>query len=120
MRDEELFNRQAGTLFNIRKSDIIVQWKRRYDESGLDTLSQQPGSGLHKKMPKLTPLTQIEFSDEDTRTRDDMLAELNRLQMEIDYLLLLASCYSTVPGLDIWQSVISVRRVLSSERQGLR
>ncbi len=64
MRDEELSYRQAGALFDIRKFDIIGQWKRRYDEGGLDALSQQPGSGLHKQMPKLTPPTEIESSGE--------------------------------------------------------
>ncbi|PUA41248.1 hypothetical protein C5U62_33070, partial [Pseudomonas protegens] len=49
MREEELSYRQVAALFDIRKSDIIGEWERRYDEGGLEALSRQPGSGLHKK-----------------------------------------------------------------------
>jgi len=50
MREEELSYRQVAALFDIRKSDIIGEWERRYDEGGLEALSRQPGSGRHKKM----------------------------------------------------------------------
>jgi len=86
MREEELSYRQAAALFDIRKFDIIGQWERRYDEGGLDALSRQPGSGRHKKMPKPIPPTQLEPSDDEARTRDDLLAELNQLRMENAYL----------------------------------
>lgn len=86
MREEELSYRQTAALFDIRKFDIIGQWERRYDEGGLDALSRQPGSGLHKRMTKPIPSTQLDSSDDEARTRDDLLAELNQLRMEIAYL----------------------------------
>jgi transposase len=86
MREEDLSYRQVASLFDIRKSDIIGEWERRYDEGGLDALSRQPGSGLHVKMTKPIPSIQLESSDDEARTRDDLLAELNRLRMENAYL----------------------------------
>ena len=49
MRKEELSYRQVAALFDIRKSDIIGEWERRYNEGGLEALSRQPGSGRHQK-----------------------------------------------------------------------
>lgn len=86
MREEELSFRQAAALFDIRKSDIIGEWERRYDEGGLEALSWQPGSGQHKKMIKTNPPIELQSSDDEIRTRDDLLAELSQLRMEIDYL----------------------------------
>ena len=86
MREEELSYRQVAALFDIRKSDIIGEWERRYDEGGLEALSRQPGSGLHKKMTNPIPSIQLESSDDEARTRDDLLAELSQLRMEIAYL----------------------------------
>jgi transposase len=86
MREEELSYRQVAALFDIRKSDIIGEWERRYDEGGLDALSWQPGSGQHKKMTTPSPPIQLESSDDEARTRDDLLAELNQLRMENAYL----------------------------------
>ncbi|RYF49938.1 MAG: hypothetical protein EOO38_06825, partial [Cytophagaceae bacterium] len=42
MQEEELSYRQVAVLFDIRKSDIIGEWERRYDDGGLEALSRQP------------------------------------------------------------------------------
>ena len=86
MREEELSYRQVAALFDIRKSDIIGEWERRYDEGGLEALSRQPGSGRHQKMANPIPSIQLESSDDEARTHDDLLAELSQLRMEIAYL----------------------------------
>lgn len=86
MREEELSHRQVAALFDIRKSDIIGEWERRYDEGGLEALSRQPGSGRHKKRTEPIPFIQLESSGDEARTRDDLLAELSQLRMEIAYL----------------------------------
>lgn len=49
MREEELSYLQVAALFDIRKSGIIGECERRYDEGGLEVLYRQPGGGLHKK-----------------------------------------------------------------------
>lgn len=86
MREEDLSHRQVAALFDIRKSEIIGEWERRYDEGGLEALSQQPGSRLQKKMTSLIPPIQLESSDDEPGTHDDLLAELRQLRMEIAYL----------------------------------
>lgn len=86
MRENELSYRQTAALFDIRRSDIIGEWERRYDEGGLDALSRQPGSGLGVKMTKPIPSIQLESSDDKARTRDDFPLELNQLRMENAYI----------------------------------
>ncbi|MNJ31498.1 Transposase [compost metagenome] len=86
MREEDLSYRQTAALFDIRRSDIIGEWERRYDEGGLEALSRQPGSGLHKKMTNPIQSIQLESSNDEARTRNDLLAELSQLRMEIAYL----------------------------------
>ena len=86
MRKEELSYRQVAALFDIRKSDIIGEWERRYYEGGLEALSRQPGSARHQKMTNPTPPIHLESSDDEARTHDDLLAELSQLRMEIAYL----------------------------------
>lgn len=77
---------EVAALFDIRKSDIIGEWERRYDEGGLEALSRQPGSGRHQKMTNPIPPIQLESSDDEARTHDDLLAEFSQLRMEIAYL----------------------------------
>ncbi|TFZ33936.1 transposase, partial [Pseudomonas syringae] len=72
MREEGLSYRQVGALFDIRKSDIIGEWVRRYDEGGLEALSRQPGSGCPQKMTIPTPSIQLESSYDEARTHDDL------------------------------------------------
>lgn len=74
IREEKVSYRQAAALFDIRRFDILGQWERRYDEGGLEALSRQPGSGLHKKMTNPIPSIELESSDDEARTRDDLLA----------------------------------------------
>lgn len=83
MREEELSYRQVAALFDFCKSDIIGEWESRYDEGGLKALSRQSGSGRHQKMANPIPSIQLESSDDEARTHDDLLAELSQLRMEI-------------------------------------
>ncbi|WP_339561080.1 IS3 family transposase [Pseudomonas sp. EA_65y_Pfl1_P113] len=118
MREEELSYRQVAALFDIRKSDIIGEWERRYDEGGLEALSRQPGSGLHKKMTNPIPSIQLESSDDEARTRDDLLAELNQLRMEIAYFKkarCLGSSEGTSSAAEKAQIVIELRQEHSLE-----
>lgn len=65
MREDKLSYRQAAALFNIPRFDILGQCKRRYDEGGLEALSGQPGSGLHKKMTNTVPSIPLESSGDE-------------------------------------------------------
>jgi len=87
MHEEQLSYRQTAALFDIRRFGIIGLWERRYDEGGFDALTQQPKkAGRPKKMPAPTSPVQPDSPDDDSRTRDELLAELKQLRMENDYL----------------------------------
>lgn len=82
MREEQLSYRQTAALF-----DIIGLWERRFDEGGFDALTKQPNrAGRPKKMPTTTPPVQPSSTDDESRSRDDLLAEVKQLRMENDYL----------------------------------
>jgi transposase len=87
MHDEQLSYRQVAALFDIRKFNIVGDWERRYDEGGENALSRQPKRvGSHRKMPKPTLPAQSQPPDDESRTRDELIAELNQLRLENDYL----------------------------------
>ena len=87
MREEQLSYRQTAALFDIRRFGIIGLWERRYDEGGFDALTKQPNrAGRPKKMPTTTPPVQPSSTDDESRSRDDLLAEVKQLRMENDYL----------------------------------
>ena len=86
LREESLSYRQAAALFDIRRFDIIGHWERQYNEGGIDALSW--GSTNHcKKMTKPSPpQSEPPSPDDATRTRQELLDELNYLRMENAYL----------------------------------
>jgi transposase len=87
MHDEQLSYRQVAALFDIRKFNIVGDWERRYDDGGENALSRQPKRvGSHRKMPKPTLPAQPQPPDDESRTRDELIAELNQLRLENDYL----------------------------------
>ena len=75
---------ETASLFDIRSHAMVGQWERRYHDGGIDALTSRP-RGRPKTMP--VPRTPLPPSpDDQTRTRDDLLAELNYLRMENAYL----------------------------------
>jgi len=87
MHEEQLSYRQVAALFDIRKFNIVGEWQRRYDVGGKSALSRQPRRiGSPRKMPKPTVPAQPQSPDDESRTRDELIAELKYLRMENDYL----------------------------------
>jgi transposase len=87
MHEEQLSYRQVAALFDIRRFGIVGDWERRYDEGGLKALFNQPKrAGSPRKMSKPTVPTQLPSPDDESRTRDELITELNQLRMENDYL----------------------------------
>ena len=87
MREEQLSYRQTAALFDIRKFSIIGLWERRYDEGGFEALTKQPNrAGRPNKMPTAMPPVQPVSPDDESRSRDELLAEVKQLRMENDYL----------------------------------
>ena len=76
---------QAATHFNIRSPGVIPTWERCYHSGGLDALTPRQ-RGRPKKMPEVPPPKPQAPADDDTRTREELLAEVNYLRMENAYL----------------------------------
>ena len=83
MREENLSYRQAAVLYDIRNFNIVSLWGQQYDVGGLDALTPYT-PGRRRTMPK-PPIPPVPPLDE-TRTREELLDELNRLRAENAYL----------------------------------
>lgn len=82
--DNELSYHQACAQFNVRNPGIIGTWERAYQRDGINGLQPRP-RGRPKAMttPRNKPAPAVE---DDKRTREELLAELNDLHMENAYL----------------------------------
>ena len=86
IHDEGLSYRQAAAVFDIRHFNIIGAWERAYDRDGVDGLIPY-GATRHKTMNKApTPQAVLQPCDDETRTRQELLVELNTLRLENAYL----------------------------------
>lgn len=82
--DNDLSYGQAAAEFNIRNPGILRVWERAYRDGGIDALEPKP-RGKPKKMP--APTTNPEQPrDDEKRSRDELLAEVQHLRMEVAYL----------------------------------
>ena len=76
---------QATAFFNVRSPGCIPSWERCYHSGGLDSLAPRQ-RGRARKMPvPLSTQAQTPIDDE-SRTREELLAEVNHLRMENAYL----------------------------------
>ncbi len=83
MRDEGLSYRQTAALFNIRNAGCLAGWEKRYHAGGMEALAPRP-RGRPRSMPK--PPEAPVASDDEAKSRKELLAELNHLRMENAYL----------------------------------
>jgi transposase len=82
--DNELSYGQAAVHFNIRNPGILGAWKRSYRNGGLEALEPAP-RGRRRNMA--APTTKTEGPPEDDkRSREELLAEVSQLRMEVAYL----------------------------------
>jgi transposase len=79
MRDEGLSHRQAAALFNIRRFNVVGKWERDYAREGMPGLVPYKDKGRRQRSVD-------ETSGDETRSREDLLAELNQLRLENAYL----------------------------------
>ena len=87
MDQEMLSAQQVIALFDIRGgAGVISAWRRQYDQGGLQALQPKP-KRYSPKMPQ-TPTDQpaASPSTEDTRSRKDLLKEVEYLRAEVAYL----------------------------------
>lgn len=85
MWDEEWSYTQTIAAFNIRSMASLRSWERCYHSGGIEALKPR-ARGRPKKMPESLPPDTPLSTDDETRTRDELLAEVNHLRMEVAYL----------------------------------
>jgi transposase len=85
MWDGELSYGQVAAVFNIRSSGSISQWERCYHSGGIDALIPR-SRGKPNKMPTPQDTKPPLPPDGAERTRDELVAEVNHLRMEVAYL----------------------------------
>lgn len=98
MWEDGLSCRQTAALFNIRNAACLPDWKRRYEAGGIDALAPRR-RGRPRSMSE-PPVHKPQASpDDDTKSREELLAELTYLRMENAYLKKLEALTSEQPAL---------------------
>jgi transposase len=86
MHKERLFCREVATRFGLGQSSQVGIWERQYYSSGLDALSL-PQRKKAVPMPKKSPVQHpSQPVDDDSKSREQLKAELEYLRMENAYL----------------------------------
>lgn len=83
MWDNALSYTQAAAAFNVRNTQLIGNWERRYRDGGALMLQRS------RKPPRTTmqaPTSKPDPSVDDKRSREDLLKEIEHLRMEVAYL----------------------------------
>ena len=84
IKQEGLSRRRASAIFGIRRSDLITEWQRLYDEGGPGAFA---ASGQPRRAPMLPPdKPPPKLRLNRTKSREELLEEIQRLQMENAYL----------------------------------
>ena len=76
---DHLSLRQVAVIFGLSHPAQIGVWERQYYSGGIEALSR-------KKRITTMPETPVSPVDDDSRSREELLAELNYLRMENEYL----------------------------------
>ncbi|MCP1121692.1 IS3 family transposase, partial [Robbsia andropogonis] len=85
-RAEQLSERQAAAVFDIRNFNIIRVWERAYDEGGKGALEPYNPGMQKKKSAIVAGVEKAKMQSDAARSKEDLLAELNQLRMENAYL----------------------------------
>jgi transposase len=84
MWDNHLSMVQTAVKFDIRDHGMVGKWERAYREGGVEALAPRPRG---KPKPMATPAPKPDSPiDDEKRSREDLLAEVNYLRMELAYL----------------------------------
>ncbi len=87
MRSQALSAQQAALRFGVRDLSIVGQWVRLYDAGGKAALAPQlRGSPTPMRKPPPVSPAAPPAGDHDTRSREELLKELDWLRMENAYL----------------------------------
>jgi transposase len=84
MWDNHLSITQTAARFDIRHHAVVGMWERAYRDGGVEALAPRP-RGKPKLMATSEPTPETP-PDDDKRSREELLAEVNQLRMELAYL----------------------------------
>jgi len=84
MWDNHLSMVQTAVKFDIRDVGMVGRWERAYREGGVEGLVPRP-RGKPKSMATAVPKPD-DPADDNNRSREELLAEVNQLRMELAYL----------------------------------
>jgi transposase len=87
MWDNRLSYAETAAKFDIRAQSCLGAWERSFLKDGMDSLIP-PLQGTHKTMSDPTTDTPPPASapDDDARPREELIAEVKHLRMEVAYL----------------------------------
>jgi transposase len=85
MQRDGLSYGQVAALFDIRSPGHVSNWARLYHEGGIDALSPRRQGRPPRMNPEPSPQPAKE-DVQDTRTRQDLLKEIEYLRAEVAYL----------------------------------
>lgn len=84
MWENRLSITQTAASFDIRRHSTVGDWERAYRDGGVEALRPAPTRRVKKiPIPMTTPAVP---AGTDTRSREELLAELAHLRMEVAYL----------------------------------
>jgi transposase len=84
MWDNHLSMVQTAVKFRIPDDGMVGRWARAYQAGGVEALVSRP-RGRPKPMATAVPKPNAP-TDDDKRSREELLAEVNQLRMELAYL----------------------------------
>jgi transposase len=84
MWDNQLSITQTAAKFDIRHHAMVGMWERAYQDGGVEALASRP-RGRPKSMATSIPQS-ASSADDNLRSREELLAEVNQLRMEVAYL----------------------------------
>ena len=84
MWDNQLSINQTAAKFDIRSYAMVGIWERAYREGGIEALEPRR-RGRPKPMTASDTTKPDQAPDDDKRSREELLAEVNQLRMELAY-----------------------------------
>lgn len=85
MWDNQLSISQTAAKFDIRSYAMVSMWERAYRDGGIDALAPRR-RGSSKPMTASDTAKPDPAPEDDKRSREELLAEVNQLRMELAYL----------------------------------
>lgn len=87
MWEDGLSYRETAALFDIRNASCLADWQKRYERGGIEGLApRRRGRPPSMPEPPIVSDQPAASPGDDTKSREELVAELNYLRMENAYL----------------------------------